>query len=155
MSRVWLQRRLPNEDPLIASAYKIVTAFNMLFAAAGTSLVVEGTMAEDRIRAMAERIARRFALIVISGTIVMIAAAPLILLPFGQDYVRERSSVLRLLACGSVFYAALALYVALARIRGRSLRILMFEAVKLRLLLGGAVALIQSNRPAPETVGVR
>jgi O-antigen/teichoic acid export membrane protein len=155
MSRVWLQRRLPNEDPLIASAYKIVTAFNMLFAAAGTSLVVEGAMAEDRIRAMAERITRRFALIVIPGTIAMIAAAPLILLPFGQDYVRERSSVLRLLACGSVFYAALALYVALARIRRRSLRILMFEAVKLRLLLGGAVALIQSNRPAPETVGVR
>jgi O-antigen/teichoic acid export membrane protein len=186
----------PQPNAYFFIPYMIVTAFNMLFVAAGTSLVVEGAMAEDRIRAMAERIARRLALIVIPGTTLMIAAAPLILLPFGQDYVRESSTVLRLLACGSLFYAALALYVALARVRGSSSGILMVEAVKLPLLLAGAVALsgplgiegvalawlgsialvacavapwlvrffrgraplevqIQSNRPAPDTVGVR
>ena len=131
----------PQPNAYFFIPYMIVTAFNMLFAAAGTSLVVEGAMAEDRVRAMAGRIARRFALIGITGTTVMIAAAPLILVPFGQDYVRESSSVLRLLACGSVFYAALALYVALARVRGRSSGILMAEAIKLPLLLGGAVVL--------------
>jgi O-antigen/teichoic acid export membrane protein len=131
----------PRPNAYFFIPYMIVIAFNMLFVAAGTSLVVEGAMAEDRIRAMAERIARRSALIVIPGTTVMIAAAPLILLPFGQDYVHESSSVLRLLACGSVFYAAIALYVAIARVHGRSLGILLVEAVKLPLLLGGAVAL--------------
>jgi O-antigen/teichoic acid export membrane protein len=131
----------PRANAYFFIPYMIVIAFNMLFVAAGTSLVVEGAMAEDRIRAMAERIARRFALIVIPGTTVMIAAAPLILLPFGQDYVQESSSVLRLLACGSVFYAAIALYVAIARVHGRSLGILLVEAVKLPLLLGGAVVL--------------
>jgi O-antigen/teichoic acid export membrane protein len=121
--------------------YTMVGAFNMLFFAAGTSLVVEGALAEERLRAMAGRIARRFALMVVPGTAVMIAAAPLILLPFGEDYVRESSSVLRLLACGCVFYAVLALYVAVARVQGRSSGILAVEVLKLPLLLGGAVAL--------------
>jgi O-antigen/teichoic acid export membrane protein len=121
--------------------YTMVGAFNMLFFAASTSLVVEGALAEDRIRAMAARMARRFALIAVPGTAFMIAAAPLILLPFGADYVRESSSVLRVMACGCVFYAVLALYVAVARLQGRSSGILVVEAVKLPVLLGGAVAL--------------
>jgi O-antigen/teichoic acid export membrane protein len=121
--------------------YTMVGAVNMLFFAAGTSLVVEGALAEDRLRAMAGRMARRFALTVVPGTAVMIAAAPVILLPFGEDYVRESSSVLRLLACGCVFYAALALYVAIARVQGRSSGILAVEVLKLPLMLGGAVAL--------------
>jgi O-antigen/teichoic acid export membrane protein len=121
--------------------YTMVVAFNMLFLAAGTSLVVEGALAEERLRAMAERMARRFALIVVPGTAVMIAAAPLILLPFGENYVRHSSSVLRLLACGCVFYAVLALYAAVARVQGQSSRILAVEALKLPLLLGSVVAL--------------
>jgi hypothetical protein len=49
----------------------------------------------SRIRATAERIAPRFALIVKPGTTLVIAPAPLILLPLGQHYVRERSTILR------------------------------------------------------------
>ena len=49
----------------------------------------------NRIRATAERIAPRFAMIVKPGTTLVIAAAPLILLPFGQHYVRESSTILR------------------------------------------------------------
>jgi hypothetical protein len=131
----------PGPNAYFYIPYTMAGAFNMLFFAASTSLVVEGALAEDRIRAMAERMARRFALIVVPGTTLMIAAAPLILLPFGEDYVRESSSVLRLLACGCVFYAAVALYVAIARVEGRSSGILLVEAVKVPLLLGGAVAL--------------
>lgn len=71
----------------------------------------------------------------------MVVAAPVILLPFGEDYVRESTSVLRLLACGCVFYAAIALYVAIARLEGRTAGILRVEAVKVPLLLGGAVVL--------------
>jgi O-antigen/teichoic acid export membrane protein len=131
----------PRANAYFFIPYMIVMAFNMLFVAAGTSLVVEGALAEDRIRAMAAKIARRFALIVVPGTTVMIAAAPLILLPFGADYVHESSAALRLLATGCIFYAALALYEAIARVEGRSSRILMAEAAKLPLLLGGAIAL--------------
>jgi O-antigen/teichoic acid export membrane protein len=131
----------PGANAYFYVPYTIAGAFNMLFFAASTSLVVEGALAEHRIRAMAERMARRFALIVVTGTTLMIAAAPLILLPFGEDYVRESSAVLRLLAVGCAFYAAVALYIAIARVEGRSGGILIVQAVKVPLLLGGAVAL--------------
>ena len=131
----------PEANAYFFIPYTMVAAFNMLFFAVSTSLVVEGALAEDRIRAMAGRIARRFALILIPGTVVMIAAAPLILLPFGEDYVRESSSVLRVMACGCGFYAAIALYVAIARLQGRSSRILLVEAARVPLLLGGVLAL--------------
>jgi O-antigen/teichoic acid export membrane protein len=131
----------PGANAYFFIPYSMVGAFNMLFFAASMSLVAEGALAEDRIRAMAERLARRFALILTAGMVVMIAAAPLILLPFGEDYVRESSSVLRVLACGSAFYAVIALYVGIARLRGRSGGILAVEAAKLPLLMGGVVAL--------------
>jgi O-antigen/teichoic acid export membrane protein len=131
----------PGPNAYFYIPYTMVGAFNMLFFAASTSLVVEGALAEDRIRALAGRLAGRFALIAVPGATVMVVAAPLILLPFGEGYVRESSSVLRLLACGCVFYAAIALYVAIARLEGRTAGILRVEAVKVPLLLGGAVVL--------------
>ena len=119
----------------------MVSAFTTLFFAAGMSLVAEGALAEDQVREMAGRIARRIALILIPGLTFMIVAAPLILLPFGADYVGQSSSVLRLLACGCGFSAVLVLYVSIARLQGRTARILAVEAAKLPLLLGGVVAL--------------
>jgi O-antigen/teichoic acid export membrane protein len=119
----------------------MVCAFNMLFFNVGTSLVVEGALAEHRIQALAARIVRRFGLLVVAGTVVMVAAAPLILLPFGADYVRESSPVLRILACGCIFRAITMLYIAIARLQGRGSRILAVESAQMALLLGGAAAL--------------
>ena len=121
--------------------YTIVVSFNMLFFAVSSSLVVEGALAEDRIRTLAARIVRRFACVLVPGTVVMVAAAPLILLPFGQDYVRESAPVLRILACGSAFYAVIAVYVAIARLHGQGARILLVEAAKIPIIVGGTVAL--------------
>jgi hypothetical protein len=121
--------------------YTIVVAFTMLFYGACTSLVVEGALAEDRIRALAGRIARLYALVVVPGTVLMVAAAPLILLPFGADYAREGGPVLRILACGVLFRAANLLYVAIARLQGRGLRILAVHGMEAVLTLAGAAAL--------------
>jgi O-antigen/teichoic acid export membrane protein len=121
--------------------YTIVVAFTMLFYGACTSLVVEGALAEDRIRALAARIARLFGLIVVPGTVVLVAAAPLILLPFGADYASEGTPVLRILACGGLFRSANLLYVAIARLQGKGFRILAVHATEAVLVLAGAAAL--------------
>ena len=42
------------------------------------------------------------------------SAAPLIFTPFGEDYVREGTPVLRVLACACVFQATIALYISVA-----------------------------------------
>jgi O-antigen/teichoic acid export membrane protein len=121
--------------------YTIVVAFTMLFYGACTSLVVEGALAEDRIRALAARIARLFGLIVVPGTVVLVVAAPLILLPFGADYASQGAPVLRILACGGLFRSANLLYVAIARLQGKGFRILAVHATEAVLVLAGAAAL--------------
>jgi O-antigen/teichoic acid export membrane protein len=121
--------------------YTMVIAFNMLFYGVTTSLVVEGALAEQRIRDLATTLVRRFALLLVPGTVLMVAAAPLLLLPFGPDYVQESSPVLRILAFGCLFRAVSVLYMAIARLQGRGSRILAIEGVQMILLLGGAAAL--------------
>jgi O-antigen/teichoic acid export membrane protein len=121
--------------------YTMVVAFTMFFYGACTSLVVEGALAENHIRALAARIARLFVLTVVPGTVVMVAAAPLLLLPFGTDYSREAAPVLRILACGGLFRAASLLYIAIARVQGRGFRILAVQGVQTALLISGAIIL--------------
>ena len=121
--------------------FTIIIAFNMLFHAGTTSLVVEGALAEERIRALAMMLVRRFALILLPGTVLLIAAASLVMLPFGPDYVRESTGVLRLLAGACVFRAAIVLYIALARLHGRGSRILAVEGAQAGLLVAGVLLL--------------
>lgn len=121
--------------------YTIVGGLNLLFFAVGTSLVVEGAIAEDLVRVLARRVARRFALILVPGVVVLVAGAPLILLPFGSGYVQESTSTLRIMACGSAFYAVIALYEALARLHGHGSRILLVELAKAPFLIGGIIVL--------------
>jgi peptidoglycan/xylan/chitin deacetylase (PgdA/CDA1 family)/O-antigen/teichoic acid export membrane protein len=121
--------------------YTMIVAFNMLFFSVSMSLVVEGALAEHRIRALAANMARRFGLLVVIGAVAMIAAAPLILLPFGADYLREGAPVLRILACGCLFRAVTTLYIAIARLQGKGARILAVESIQMVLLLAGVAAL--------------
>jgi O-antigen/teichoic acid export membrane protein len=104
--------------------YTIVISFTLLFFGACTSLVVEGGRAEHQIRALATRIARLFTFTAVPGVVVMIVAAPVILLPFGPEYARVGTPLLRILACGCLFRIISFLYIAIARVQGRGLRIL-------------------------------
>jgi O-antigen/teichoic acid export membrane protein len=131
----------PSANAYFYVPFTIVVAFNMLFYAATTALVVEGALAEERIRALAATLVRRFVFILIPGTALLAAAASFVMLPFGDDYVRESSSLLRLLAGACIFRAATVLYSALARLHGQGSRILAVEAAQAVLLLAGIFAL--------------
>jgi O-antigen/teichoic acid export membrane protein len=121
--------------------YTMVVSFAMLFYGACTALVVEGARAEAGLHTLAQRLVRRFAVILIPGVVTMVAAAPLILVPFGADYVHGGTPVLRILACGCLFRAVSILYEAIARVQGRGSRILAIEATQASLLLVGVAAL--------------
>jgi O-antigen/teichoic acid export membrane protein len=129
------------ENAYFYVAFTIAVAFDMLFYGVGTSLVVEGANAEHRIRALASLVVRRFTVVLIPGALVIALAAPLILLPFGPDYVREGTSVLRILAIASLFRGAITFYEAVARVRGNGRPILVCELAQMAMLLGGAAAL--------------
>jgi O-antigen/teichoic acid export membrane protein len=127
--------------------FAIVVVFDELFYAVGRSLVVEGALAEHKIKALAHTVVRRFVLILVPGVLLLVSAAPLILLPFGQEYVGASTPVLRVLACASIFQAAIALYGALARLQGLGLRILAVQAVLTALLLLATLFLAEPLGP--------
>ena len=124
-------------------AFSIVLAFDMLFFNVGISLVVEGGRAEDRIRALAGTVVRRFLVLLLGGTAVLVIAAPLILAPFGPDYVRESTPLLRVLALACPLRAIATLYSAVARVRGRGTDLLAVEGGLTCVGLGGAAVLAQ------------
>ncbi len=108
--------------------------------------VLPGAMAEDQIHALASRIARLFALTIVPGTVVMVAGAPILLLPFGANYAREGAPVLRVLALGGLFCGVSMLYMPIARVQGRGFRILAVCGMHAALLIVGAVALAKPLR---------
>jgi hypothetical protein len=55
--------------------------------------VLQGAMAEDQVHALASRIAQLFGLTIVPETVVMVAAAPILLLPCGANYAREGAPV--------------------------------------------------------------
>jgi O-antigen/teichoic acid export membrane protein len=121
--------------------YMMVVSFSALFFGVTTSLVVEGALAEHRIQALSRRIVRHFGPVLLIGSVVMAVAAPLILLPFGEDYVHESTPVLRILAVGCLFREINTLYMAVSRLEGKGGRILAVEAFQMALLLGGVAVL--------------
>jgi O-antigen/teichoic acid export membrane protein len=121
--------------------FTIAVAFDMLFYGVGTSLTVEGAFAEHRLRALASLVVRRFTVVLIPGALFIALAAPLILAPFGPDYVRDGTSVLRLLAIASLFRGAITFYEAVARVRGQGRSILVCELAMMAMLLVGAATL--------------
>jgi MrcB-like, N-terminal domain len=101
--------------------------------------LAEHGFTEHQIRALARTVARRFVHFLVPGTLLIVSATPLILIPFGEDYVREGTPVLRVLACA--FQATIALYISVARLRGLGLRLLAVNGALTVLLIVGTLVL--------------
>jgi O-antigen/teichoic acid export membrane protein len=121
--------------------FTIVTAFTMLVYGAVTALVVEGAIREASVRELTARLTRRFAFLLVPATIVLVAAAPLLLLPFGPAYAAAGTSVLRILAIGGALRSVTTLYIAIARLRGQGTHILALEGLQMALLVVAVLAL--------------
>lgn len=122
-------------------AFTIVVTFDLLFLNVAASLTVEGAYEEARVPLLVRSVVRRFARLLVPGVLVLVVAAPLVLLPFGSDYARQGTTVLRLMALASLFRAAIALYIVISRLRGRGGPILRAQSAFSVLLIGLAVLL--------------
>jgi O-antigen/teichoic acid export membrane protein len=133
-----------------ASAYfgipfMIVVAFDTLAYGTSTTLVVEGALAGEQLRPLVRLFARRVLALLLPVGLLLIAFAPLILLPFGRAYSEHGSTVLRLLLAASLLRAAIALFSAISRIGGHGLRLAVVEFVLLVTALGLAVPLAHAD----------
>jgi O-antigen/teichoic acid export membrane protein len=115
--------------------FTIVGAFDLLFVKISISFTVEAAMATEQLAALMRKTVTRFGYFLVAGIITLLAGASVILLPFGPAYLHAGASVLRLLACASLFRAGIALYCAVCRVEGRAFRILLVQAATLALTI--------------------
>ena len=111
--------------------FALITAFDLLFYGVTTSLVAEASRDEPRRGELANLVVRRFLTFQIPAALLIAAAAPLLLRPFGADYVEEGTTLLRLMALASCARAIVFLYAGTCRIEGRSDLVAIVEVVLL------------------------
>jgi O-antigen/teichoic acid export membrane protein len=109
-------------------AWTFIFAFDLMFLNVVTSFTVEGARREDRVPELARGVVRRLMAPLVGASLALMLLAPVLLIPFGSDYVREATPIVRLLACASVFRGGLYLFSALCRLRGRGRPLVAIEA---------------------------
>ena len=121
--------------------FTIALALDAMFWSMSAALVAEGAHDPLRISPLVRLLVRRLAMFVVPLIAVLIAAAPVVMLPFGPEYVQQSTDVLRLLLCASVFRAAMLLAAGIWRLEGRGARIAVLDGVMLIGLLCAAIPL--------------
>jgi O-antigen/teichoic acid export membrane protein len=129
------------QSAYFAMPFTIVLAFDTFAYSACSSLVVEATLQQGNLRTLTSVFMRRVLALLMPTAALLALAAPLVMLPFGHAYAEHGSGALRLLLCGSVFRALIALFSAVSRAQGRGVRLGLVEFALLVLVLGAAVPL--------------
>jgi O-antigen/teichoic acid export membrane protein len=140
------------ENAYFAIPFALAMAFDLLFLNGATSLTVEGAHDENAARDLTRRLVRRVFGPLAAIGVLSAVAAPLLLWPFGPDYVRESASVLRLLLLACLFRATIFLFIAVMRLRRHSGWIMGLEGSLFVLLL--CSTLVLAPRFGREGVGL-
>lgn len=104
--------------------FSIMLAIELFMLSAATSLLAEGARAHSRGPDLTRALVRRIGPVVVVGLGALVAAAPLVLLPFGAEYAEHGAPVLRLLALATLLHAVTILFVTVSRLRRSGGRIL-------------------------------
>jgi O-antigen/teichoic acid export membrane protein len=133
------------QSAYFAIPFMIVVAFDTFASSACSALIVEATLEPTNLASLTRVFVRRVLSLVAPIAIVLVLAAPLVLLPFGHAYAEHGSEVLRLLLGASLLRVVLALFSALCRIHAHGLRLTFVELALLLLALGGAIPLAHAH----------
>jgi O-antigen/teichoic acid export membrane protein len=140
----------PRENAYFYIPFTLVSTFDLMFLAVTTSLTTEASRSPGRTRELTGTVVRRFLAVQVPISLLIVVAAPLVLLPFGHAYVTHGTTLLRLLAATSCFRSLLFLVSAMARLEGHGRRLLFVGAA----LAVGLVSLIALLAPSEGLDGV-
>ena len=127
------------ENAYFYVAFLITAAVGALGHSLSTSLVAEGGHDERELRSLVTRSVMRYARYVAPVVVMAIVAAPLLLAPFGEEYVTHGTTLLRLLLAGTLLQAVVSIYLGMERIRAKVSRVLGVEAITVVLVIAGAL----------------
>ncbi|WP_051765099.1 hypothetical protein [Streptomyces sp. NRRL F-5135] len=85
---------------------------------------------------------RRMAVLLVPVVLVLVVFAPQVLAPFGADYARHGTTVLRLLAAAALPRVVVELYIGVLRVQGRTGMLAALQGAMCALVLGGALVLL-------------
>ena len=122
-------------------ALTIILGLEALVSNAGMSLTVESAFEGHRLRGLARVVFKRSLMLMVPCALLLIVAAPILLSPFGEDYAREATPLLRILGVAVVFRTVILVFQAVARSRGRGRSLLVVDVVLFSLLIGLTVVL--------------
>jgi O-antigen/teichoic acid export membrane protein len=121
--------------------FTIIGAFDLLFVNVCASATVEASLTPDRAGALVMTTVRKFGPVLVAGVLVIVAGASLLLLPYGHAYSSQGATLLRLLACASLFRAVVSVYAATCRIRGQAGRGMIMQAGLMALVMAAITVL--------------
>ena len=126
-------------------AFLVAGAVGELSWSLATSLVVAGARDESQVAALARRSVVFYLRTVVPAVVLLVVAAPLVLRPFGLDYVTHGTTLLRLLLLGALPQAVVTLYLGVERLRSRMGRVIAAEAAVVALVTTGAIVGMRSG----------
>jgi O-antigen/teichoic acid export membrane protein len=124
--------------------FTIAMAFDTFAASACATLVVEAGRDPGHLGALARIVVTRLFVFILPAALLAIAAAPLLLRPFGPGYATHGSTVLRLLLATCVIRTAVMLFAAISRSHRRGARLVVTELALVTLSVGGAALLART-----------
>ena len=128
-----------------AIAWTIVMALTLVPVNMAASMTVETVHAGADLATETRRLCIHVARLLLPLVVVLEIAAPWILRIFGPEYAANATDTLRVAMLGLLPFAANAIFLASARIRGQGRRILLVQAAVAVLTLGGSLLLLRSD----------
>lgn len=118
-----------SDSAFFAIPLSVALAFDTLATGAAGPVLVESTLQRGRLTALVRLFVRRLAGPLIAFALIAALAAPILLAPFGEQYVRHGTMVLRLLLAASALRVLLALFNAVSKAHGRAGRLVVVQLV--------------------------
>ncbi|WP_329067539.1 lipopolysaccharide biosynthesis protein [Streptomyces sp. NBC_01429] len=124
------------------TAYTVGGTMEFMAINMASSLTAHASHSPERLAEGVRGALRRMALLLVPVVLVLVVFAPQILAPFGADYARHGTTVLRLLAAAALPRVVVELYIGVLRVQGRTGMLAALQGSMCVLVLGSALYLL-------------
>ncbi|MCL7380631.1 lipopolysaccharide biosynthesis protein [Streptomyces sp. 35G-GA-8] len=124
------------------TAYTVGGTMEFMAINMASSLTAHASHSPDRLAEGVRGALRRMTVLLVPVVLVLVVFAPQVLAPFGADYARHGSTVLRLLAAAALPRVVVELYIGVLRVQGRTGMLAALQGAMCVLVLGSALFLL-------------
>lgn len=124
------------------TAYTVGGTMEFMAINMASSLTAHASHSPDRLAEGVRGALRRMTVLLVPVVLVLVVFAPQILTPFGDDYARHGTDVLRLLAAATLPRVVVELYIGVLRVQGRTGMLAALQGAMCVLVLGSALFLL-------------